>query len=385
MSSLHPVREVYTDSPEMTTEQQQPVQQQQLHTVPLARAEEASSSRDPLAVKMKLLRAEVKRYKEQEQVKKLEKEVEAFKTGHAAAASTHHTSLGLGESKYLKEDEKAAAPAPAPAPAAPAPAAAHATSGAPAPKAAKGERESRKQKRLLEEKADEQFEAVRAHLAVHEADSSQEDVARLRAEVDVMRERIKSLEKKEGVKGSDKLLELPEDADVRGGEVLQSKARQQLLTQFRLGALHAGRAGDDFWKRKTAEEAAAKYKMEALSAGAKSFDQVEELKSALQRQEEETQKLRRELSRSTRGVSAARAASPSAGGADGTRGQPGALKGAGGRGALMSWAEGLAEVRREMSGVRRDMDETAGREDDIVGRISRLGSKIGGFVGRSQP
>ena len=55
---------------------------------------------------------------------------------------------------------------------------------------------------------------------------------------------------------------------MQGGEVLQSKARQQLLSQFRRGALHAGRSGDDFWKRKTAEEAAAKYKMEALSAGA---------------------------------------------------------------------------------------------------------------------
>ncbi len=372
------MREVYTDTPEMTAGERQPVQQQQLHTVPLARAQGGAAA-DSLAVKMQLLRAEVKRYKEQEQVKKLEKEVEAFKTHHASGASPHRTSLG--ESKYLQEDEKAAAP-PAPAPA-PAPAAAHATSGAPVPKAAKGGRESQKQRRMRQEKADERFEAAREHLAVHEADSSQEDVARLRAEVDVMRARIKTLERKEGVKGSDKLLELPEDADVQGGEVLQSKARQQLLSQFRRGALHAGRSGDDFWKRKTAEEAAAKYKMEALSAGAKSFDQVEELKSALQRQEEETQKLRREISRSTAGVSGARAVSPSVAGAYGTVGQPAALEGAGGRGALSSWAQGLAEVRREMSGVRRDMDETAGREDDIVGRISELGSKIGGLVGRS--
>ena len=83
-----------------------------------------------------------------------------------------------------------------------------------------------------------------------------------------MRARIKTLEKKEGVKGSDKLLELPEDKDVAHSEMLrQDKARQQLLTQFRRGALNAGKSGDDFWKRKNAQQAAAMYRMEALNAG----------------------------------------------------------------------------------------------------------------------
>jgi hypothetical protein len=45
-----------------------------------------------------------------------------------------------------------------------------------------------------------------------------------------------------------------------------------------------------------------------------------------------------------------------------------------------AWAQGLAQVRREMRGVRRDMDATAGQEDGIVARISHLGRKIGGFL-----
>ena len=49
-----------------------------------------------------------------------------------------------------------------------------------------------------------------------------------------------------------------------------------------------------------------------------------------------------------------------------------------------AWAQGLAQVRREMRGVRRDMDETAGQEDGIVARISHLGRKIGGFLSARQ-
>jgi hypothetical protein len=360
VNTLHPVKEVYSSQPVMSVEE--PVQQ--LHTVPVEQMHRAGS--DSLATKMQLLRAEVKRYKEQQEVKKLEKEVASFKTKHPADTQLHHTSLGLDESKYLKEDKKAAEQQ---QPAAP-------PAKAPAHKDSSGDV---KESRLRQEKVDEKFEAAREHLAVHDADSSEEDVARLRAEVDVMRARIKTLEKKEGVKGSDKLLELPEDTDVTHSEALRSGARQQLLAQLRRSALNAGTSGDDFWKRQAARQAAAKFRMEALNAGAKSFDQVEQLKSALQQQKEKTRRLQQELSEQGR-YSALPVPSP-AEASLAVRWQASSLQPAAGlEGASSSWEQGLAEVRREMSGVRKDMDETAGREDAIVGRISELGNKIGGFV-----
>jgi len=369
MNSLHPVHEIYTDS-DGSSQMRSTQSVQQLRSVPLhtlhpgsdagaQKAREQTTNTNTLATKMALLKAEVKRYREQQEVNRLEKEVASFKGGKTPmpALATRKQHVDLGEDQYLKEDEasirsvtkqaqilKAAAPA-------------HIHSG------------------VAVAKADAAFEAEREHVAAREADSSEEDVARLRAQVKVMRARISSLEKIDHVKHADR--QQSEDEDTDKGEALQQeKARQQLLAQFRKGALTAAISSGDFWKRKHAKEVAAKYRAEALNSGATNYDQVQELKSALQQQQQVTTYLRQEL---LAGVAPGVAA-----GSFGTQWKknsslPSLSQDAGVR-ATGSWAKGVAEVRREMKGVRRDMDETAGKEDVIVGRISEIGSRIGGYM-----
>jgi len=413
ISTLHPVQEVYTETPQDTSEQPALQQQgsthlQQLHHAPSplsAKLTAVENSNTKTALKLQLLHDEVLRLKQRRQVQKLEQEVVELKhpqkkqekplTSLAATRLPHRSQ----EAKYLAEDEKKIKLAERH----------HAASAA---------SKVSQQKSVLAAKADAKFEAAREHMAAKQADTSEEDVARLRAEVSVMRDRITTLEKDVHAKAGG--AQDPVAAAATSAAELKGKAREQLLQQLRLGALQAGKASGEFWKKRTAQMVAAKYKAEALSAGAKSYDQVaacfragacacvnlprlharpgtpspatdrlhyatngeqvQELKMALARQMRMTQELEDKVreggagprkSSAVPGASGASWVQAARGGGDASRFAPAA----GG-----AWARGLAQVRREMRGVREDMDETAGKEDGIVARISDLGRKIGGFL-----
>jgi hypothetical protein len=355
MKKLNPVYEVYSDAPQVSG--MQPLQQ--LRSVPRLQLAHKSAT-DKYEMKLKLLHAEVRRMKEQREIKKLETEVASMQMPDThKPLHVHASSDKEGHKSVLASKHKVSA---------------HIAKAASSRKEGKGA-------------VFAQYEKAREHVEAREADSSEEEVARLRAEVGVMRDRIKKLESNEegrpvsrGSKARD-----AKDADVRGDE--QLKARQQLLTQFREGALHAGKTSGAFWARERAKDAAAKWKREALSAGAKSYDQVQQLKNELHAQEQASQQLRQELHDEHSGAEIRRGGSAdgslAAAGGDGVMALS-ARRGAGGQTGKQTWAAGVAEIRREMKGVRRDMDETAGREDAIVGRISQLGGKIGEFMKSEQ-
>ena len=400
MSTLHPVREYYTDRPEVASVQ--PVQQ--LQSVPMTQLQAARGGDDQLAVKLRILQAEVKKLEEKKKVKALEAKVESLEGSESVAPAAVKPDTLRGAAKYLAEDRNSVRAenkmvsgglsADAKWESAEG---LHAVSAAGAAKKLLSPQQQALKKELAIEKhltrhahvgegdrgqakADAMFEAAREHVARKDANTSQKDVARLRAEVDVMRDRIKQLERKEHINSGDATAKYMMAHDVDTGqedvglpETL--KARQQLLTQFREGALDAGRASGDWWQRQAAKSASKRWKLEALSAGANNYDQVQQLKSALQHQQQVTNKLREELrhgdaadAMGTRGTAMA--------GAKALSQQVHPVRGSAPQD-LGSWAEGVRDIRREMRGVSQDMDQTAGKEDAIVGRIHTLGKKIG--------
>lgn len=278
VNTLHPVQEVYSDTPYVSVmRSQQPVQQ--LRSVPLNHLHASSGSallntaiakNNAAAIKLKLLKAEVKSFKEQAEIKKLQQEVSIYKAKMTAPTRKAAHSSNSQEAKDLKEDEESMQSVTKPELAA----VSKHTHAPAAPKHTHFQTHS-DESQAEKESAAAEFEKARAHMAVHEADTSEENVARLRAEVEVMRDRISTLEKKEDVK--------PAQADAISamGEQTEDKdkARQQLLSQFRQGALSAGKTSKTFWELQQAREVAAQYKAQALTAGAHNYDQVQILKS----------------------------------------------------------------------------------------------------------
>ena len=397
MSTLHPVREYYTDRPEVASVQ--PVQQ--LQSVPLTQLQAARGGDDQLAVKLQILQAEVKKLEEKKKVKALEAKVASLEGSKSVAPAAVKPDTLRGAAKYLAEDRKSvraennmvsgglSADAKwESAEGLHAVSAAGAAKKLPSPQQQALKKELAIEKRLTrhahagegergQAKADAMFEAAREHVARKDANTSQKDVARLHAEVDVMRDRIKQLERKEHINSGDATAKymMAHDVDTGQEDVGQPetlKARQQLLTQFREGALHAGLASGVWWQRQAAKSATKRWKLEALSAGANNYDQVQQLKSALQHQQQVTDKLREEL-RHGGAADAMGARGTAMAGAKALSQQLHPVRGA----APRSWAEGVRDIRREMRGVSQDMDQTAGKEDAIVGRIDTLGKRIG--------
>jgi hypothetical protein len=272
VNNLHPVQEVYTSTPEEMHEQPALRQEPNQHLLKLStKLTAVEKENEETALKLQLLHAQVKRLKEQRQVQKLEDEVAQLKEPKrlerplTSLAATRQAKQSQ-EAKYLAEDEKEMLISQHHS-------SSSSSSSSSSPALASNVMQVSQQKSVLAADAAAKFEEAREHVAVKEADTSEEDVARLRAEVEVMRDRINTLEK-HGHANAGNGAQMAEDPAVRSALQLKGKARQQLLQQLRRGALEAGKGSQDFWQRRKAKLVAAKYKAEALDAGAKSYDQV---------------------------------------------------------------------------------------------------------------